>query len=112
MADGLRRAAGGWYVTYGVPTSNHEPRLQECTENSVTLKGLIPDADYTISLTPADGADVFGTVEASARTPSGGRFDRYGATPSTTYISLWETAAGGQLGLPLPDDVQDLLLSG
>ena len=85
--------AGGWYVTYGVPTSNHEPRLQECTENSVTLKGLIPDADYTISLTPADGADVFGTVEASARTPSGGRFDRYGATPSTTYISLWETPA-------------------
>ena len=85
--------AGGWYVTYGVPTSNHEPRLQECTENSVTLKGLIPDADYTISLTPADGADVFGTVEASAKTPSGGRFDRYGATPSTTYISLWETPA-------------------
>ena len=85
--------AGGWYVTYGVPTSNHEPRLQECTENSVTLKGLIPDADYTISLTPADGANVFGTVEASARTPSGGRFDRYGATPSTTYISLWETPA-------------------
>ena len=84
---------GGWYVTYGVPTSNHEPRLQECTENSVTLKGLIPDADYTISLTPADGADVFGTVEASAKTPSGGRFDRYGATPSTTYISLWETPA-------------------
>lgn len=80
-------------MTYGVPTSNHEPRLQECTENSVTLKGLIPDADYTISLTPADGADVFGTVEASAKTPSGGRFDRYGATPSTTYISLWETPA-------------------
>lgn len=98
-------------MTYGVPTSNHEPRLQECTENSVTLKGLIPDADYTISLTPADGADVFGTVEASARTPSGGRFDRYGATPSTTYIPCgrrrrrcnWDTA---------PVDVKHLLLSG
>lgn len=29
---------------------------------------------------------------APERRPAG-RFDRYGATPSTTYISLWETPA-------------------
>lgn len=34
-----------------------------------------------------------GTVEASAKTPSGGRFDRYGATPSTILYFPVETPA-------------------
>lgn len=82
--------AGGWYVTYGVPTSNHEPRLQEAQGNSITLSDLIPDAQYTIALRPADGSDVFGTVETTVDTPAGGTFSSYGVSAAGTYISLWE----------------------
>ena len=98
--------AGGWYVILRRADEHiTSPRLQGVQrKSSVTLKGLIPDADYTISLTPGRRLrDVFGTVEASrqnaVRRPLR---PTTASTPSTTYISLWETPADGQTGTTAP----------
>lgn len=81
--------AGGWYVSYGVAGSTHDPRLVEAEGNSLTLSGLIPNASYQISLQPADGSSVFGLAETTVTTPEAERFDAYGVEGSTTFYSLW-----------------------
>lgn len=86
--------AGGWYVSYGTTTSYHDPAIRDATENSVTLTNLIPDATYKISLQPADGSEVFGTIETTVATPGTGTMDAYGVSPGNTYISLWEKPSG------------------
>ena len=86
--------AGGWYVTYGNPTSTHEPTLTEADGTSVTLTGLIPDATYTVTLKPADGTDVFGYTETTFDVPDTVLFNSYGVSSKNTFISLWEKPAG------------------
>ncbi|MDR0889867.1 MAG: hypothetical protein LBM28_04360 [Oscillospiraceae bacterium] len=82
--------AGGWYVTYGATASLHDPALIEATENTITLGNIIPDAEYTLSLQPADGASAFGVTETTVKSPAGGTFDAYGVKPAGIYTSLWE----------------------
>ena len=86
--------AGGWYVSYGTTTSYHDPAIKDATENAVTLTNLIPDATYKISLQPADGSEVFGTIETTVTTPDTDTMDAYGVSPGNTYISLWEKPSG------------------
>lgn len=86
--------AGGWYVSYGATTSYHDPAIKDATENAVTLTNLIPDATYKISLQPADGSEVFGTIETTVTTPGTDTMDAYGVSPGNTYISLWEKPSG------------------
>ena len=86
--------AGGWYVSYGTTTSYHDPAIKDATENAVTLTNLIPDATYKISLQPADGSEVFGTIETTVTTPGTDTMDAYGVSPGNTYISLWEKPSG------------------
>lgn len=86
--------AGGWYVSYGATTSVHEPALAEASGTSVTLKNLIPDATYHISLQPADGSEVFGAAQTTVETPDADLMDAYGVSPGNTYISLWEKPSG------------------
>ncbi len=82
--------AGGWYVTFGNPTSTHEPTLREADGTSITLSGLIPDSTYVVTLQPADGSDVFGSTEISIQIPETGLFSSYGVSADNTYISLWK----------------------
>lgn len=81
--------AGGWYVVFGADASSHDPQLVEADGNRAVLTGLIPDAQYTVSLKPADGSPVFGNMETSLRTASAEKFTDYGITPTTPYVSLW-----------------------
>lgn len=81
--------AGGWYVSYGIPGSIHEPRLVEADGNSITLSGLIPDATYEIALQPADGSSVFGLAETTVSTAEAESFNAYGVKGSSTFYSLW-----------------------
>lgn len=88
--------AGGWYVSYGATTSNHDPAIAEASGNSVALSNLIPEATYRITLQPADGSTVYGTSETTMDTPETGTMDAYGVSPSNTYISLWDKPAGNE----------------
>lgn len=81
--------AGGWYVVFGADASSHEPQLTEADGNRAVLTGLIPNAQYTISLKPADGSPVFGNIETSLTTAAAEKFTDYGITPTNPYVSLW-----------------------
>lgn len=81
--------AGGWYVVYGATASAHDPQLVEADGNRAVLTGLIPHADYTLSLKPADGSPVFGNIETTFRTAESVKFTDYGITPTNPYVSLW-----------------------
>lgn len=95
--------SGGWYVSYNTVGSLHAaymPSGESSAVNgtSVTLSGLVPDAEYEISLslTAADASSaVFGQSTVTVKTPVSEAFTDYGITPEPPYtagsslVSLW-----------------------
>lgn len=98
------KPTGGWYVSYNTVGSYHKPYMPDTaenaiTENTVTLTGLIPDAEYefSIALTAEDASlKIFGETSVTVKTAATGSFDSYGVTPKTPlnatdgYISVWK----------------------
>ncbi len=95
--------SGGWYVSYNTVGSMHPAYMPDSESNtvtgsSVTLEGLVPDAEYevTLSLTAADASStVFGQSTVAVKTPACEAFTDYGITPTPPYgtnsslVSLW-----------------------
>lgn len=94
---------GGWYLFYNTVGSKHNAYIfggddRAVSGNSATLSGLIPNAEYEISLSlTADNnsATVFGKTTTTVKTPEAEAFDEFGVTPepplnaASGYISLW-----------------------
>ena len=94
---------GGWYVSYNTVGSFHAAYMPDAESsavmgNSVVLDGLIPNAEYEVSLalTASDASrTVFGTTRTTFRTAEAGVFDEFGVSPApplsaaSGYISLW-----------------------
>lgn len=94
---------GGWYVSYNTVGSYHAAYMYNTESstvdgNSVTLRSLIPNAEYevTLALTASDiSQSVFGTAKTTFRTAEAGVFDEFGVSPTpplsaaSGYISLW-----------------------
>ena len=95
--------SGGWYVTYNAVGSFHIDYLPDAdsntvTGNSITLKDLIPNTEYTVSIatTAADASSrVFGETTADVKTAAAQNFSAYGIDPGAPlpvadgYTSLW-----------------------
>ncbi len=95
--------SGGWYVSYNTVGSLHPDYMygennSAVIGTSVTLTGLVPDAEYeiTLSLTAADASStVFGQATVTVKTPVSETFTDYGITPEppiqpgSSLISLW-----------------------
>lgn len=94
---------GGWYLSYNTVGSVHAAYMPDAENsavsgNSAVLSGLVPNAEYEISLSlTADdsSSNVFGTTRATFRTAETTAFDEFGVSPtpplraSSGYISLW-----------------------
>lgn len=50
---------GGWLVMYSVDGSE-TTQMAECTDNTATVKAVVPAAEYTFQIMAADGSTVFG----------------------------------------------------
>lgn len=95
--------SGGWYVSYNTVGSLHAAYMLNGENSAVngtsaTLENLIPDTEYTItlSLTAADASSaVFGQSTVTVKTSSCESFTDYGITPKPPYslnsslVSLW-----------------------
>lgn len=92
--------SGGWYVSYRPVGSLHPAYMQSdaTTDRSITLNGLVPNAEYEImlSLTGADAdSSIFGHTKLTVTTPEAEAFTAFGTTPKPPYtaasgfISLW-----------------------
>lgn len=93
----------GWYLSYNTVGSLHAAYMPDAEHSVIegstaTLRGLIPDADYeiTLSLTSGDStASIFGTTTTTVHTPAAAAFTAYGINPAAPlsstsgYISLW-----------------------
>lgn len=94
---------GGWYISYNTVGSYHSDYMYSAESgavsgNSVVLSGLIPNAEYEVSLalTASDVSQpVFGMTKTTFRTAEAGAFDEFGVSPTpplsaaSGYISLW-----------------------
>lgn len=95
--------AGGWYLSYNTVGSVHAAYMPDAENsaisgNSAVLSGLVPNAEYEISLSlTADdsSSNVFGTTRTTFRTAETTVFDEFGVSPApplraaSGYISLW-----------------------
>ena len=91
--------AGGWHLTYNTVGSLHVSYVvRDITDNSVTLTGLIPNAEYAINLyLTAEDASVtmFGQTSTTVVTPEAKAFDGYSMDPTPVFtresgnLSLW-----------------------
>lgn len=94
---------GGWYISYNTVGNYHAAYMPDAGANAVTansaiLSGLVPNAEYevSLSLTANDTSrPVFGTTKTTFRTAEAGVFDEFGVSPTPPfsaaggYISLW-----------------------
>lgn len=95
--------SGGWHLTYNTVGSLHVPYLlgagsEDISSNSATLKGLIPNAEYVITLhLTADDASMtlFGESSTTLSTPVAEVFNGYDIDPMPVFdddsgnLSLW-----------------------
>ena len=95
--------AGGWHLTYNTVGSLHVPYLlgagsEDISTNSATLRGLIPNAEYVITLhLTADDASMtlFGENTTTLTTPVAETFKGYDIDPLPVFndqslnLSLW-----------------------
>lgn len=83
-----------WSVSY-VYDSNEAvtPTLVSTNENSVTLTGLVPKADYIVKVVEADGFNVGGGAETTISTNGADEFTGYGI--SDVEISLQVSGGDG-----------------
>ncbi|MBQ2446587.1 MAG: fibronectin type III domain-containing protein [Oscillospiraceae bacterium] len=94
---------GGWHLSYQPVGSFHVPYVissghEDMTANSVTLRELIPNTEYqiTLHLTAEDAAQpLFGETGTSVKTPEAKKFSGYSLSPAPVFksdspnASLW-----------------------
>lgn len=79
---------GGWMLLYSVD-GNTEQKIM-CSENSCTITPLIPGAQYSITIMPADGSSVFGgKFEYDA--PASPAFSGFLITSKNIEVSMCKT---------------------
>ena len=81
--------AGGWLVMYSVDGSE-TTQMAECTDNTATVKTVIPEAEYTFQIMAADGSTVFGG-HASYTTDAAEAFNGHLLSASAIQSSLCRT---------------------
>ncbi len=89
----------GWHLTYNTVGNLHVPYLvRDITSDSVTLTGLIPNAEYeiTLHLTAEDASlALFGETTTTLITPKAEAFNGYDIDPTPIFgndsgnLSLW-----------------------
>ncbi len=89
----------GWHLTYNTVGNLHVPYLvRDITSDSVTLTGLIPNAEYeiTLHLTAEDASlALFGETSTTLITPVAEAFNGYDIDPAPVFgndsgnLSLW-----------------------
>ena len=106
--------AGGWLLLYSIDGSEDQ-QVVACAENSGVITPLIPGAQYTITVQPADGSFAFGepvqyeaakapvfsgflinaeNIEVSmCKTPGKADWDRKDVTDYTTSFKVGESAS-------------------
>ena len=75
-----------WLVVYTLK-GQEDGAVEQVTETSVTLSGLIPGATYTIEIQEATGKPVGGDTTVEAAMPAAEAFKDYGFT--NAYVSTW-----------------------
>jgi hypothetical protein len=94
---------GGWHLSYQPVGSFHVPYVissghEDMTASSVTLRDLIPNTEYqiTLHLTAEDAAQpLFGETGTSVKTPEAKKFSGYSLSPAPVFksdspnASLW-----------------------
>lgn len=95
--------SSGWHLTYNTVGSLHVPYLlrsdsEEITSNSAVLSGLVPNAEYeiTLHLTAEDASmSLFGENSTTLKTPEAEAFSGYDIDPAPVFgndsgnLSLW-----------------------
>lgn len=76
-----------WMVVYTLQGSGGMSMVEQTTEQSVTLTGLIPGSTYTIEIKEATGEQVGGETTKEVTVPVAESFDAYGFTKG--YIVMW-----------------------
>ena len=74
-----------WLVVYTL--EGQESAVEQVTDTSVTLSGLIPAGKYTITIEEASGKPVGGETTTEVTLPEAEEFKDYGFT--TAYVSTW-----------------------
>ncbi len=74
-----------WLVVYTL--EGQESAVEQVTETSVTLNGLIPAGKYTIEIEEASGKRVSGETSTEITLPDPENFTDYGF--SSAYVSTW-----------------------
>ena len=75
-----------WLVVYGVK-GQETNAVEQASETTVTLNGLIPNSTYTIEIQEATGKAVAGETTLDYTMPQAESFKDYGFT--TAYVSTW-----------------------
>lgn len=84
-----RTPTGGWLVMYSVDGSE-TTQMAECTDNTATVKAVIPKAEYTFQVMAADGSTVFGG-SASYTSGAAEAFNGHQLSASAIQSSLCRT---------------------
>ena len=74
-----------WLVVYTL--EGQESAVEQVTDTSVTLSGLIPAGKYTITIEEASGKPVGGETTTEVTLPEAEEFHDYGF--GTAYVSTW-----------------------
>lgn len=75
-----------WLVVYGIKGQENSA-VEQTSETTVTLTGLIPNTTYTIEIQEATGKTVAGETTVDYTMPQAESFKDYGFT--TAYVSTW-----------------------
>ena len=75
-----------WLVVYGMK-GQETSSVEQASETTVTLNGLIPNTAYTIEIQEATGKAVTGETTLDYTMPQAESFKDYGFT--TAYVSTW-----------------------
>ncbi len=78
-----------WTLSYGLQNAQSEPLSLSGSDTTLTLSGLVPDADYVFRVQANGVETLYGNTELTYRTPQAERFTAYGIQPTPPYSSMW-----------------------